>query len=77
LCLKTALSHCDTWVRLAAVWASSCIGWCELQEVLKNISETDSSDDVQLLASQMLQVFNVEGENKLFTVLDSHKLTKK
>lgn len=68
--LKTALSNSDTWVRLAAVWASGCIGWCELQEVLKNISVTDSSDDVQLLASQMLEVSNIEGENRLLTVLD-------
>lgn len=34
------------------------------------ISETDSSQDVRLQASQMLQVFNCEGENRLLTVLD-------
>lgn len=68
--LKTVLYNSDTWVRLAAVWASGCVGWSELQDVLKDKSKTDPSEDVQLQASQMLEIFNIKGENMLLTVLD-------
>lgn len=68
--LKTVLYNSDTWVRLAAVWASGCIGWYELQDVLKDKSETDPSEDVQLQANQMLQIYNIEAENRLLTVLE-------
>lgn len=69
-CLQLALSNCDTWVRLAAVWAIGCIGWREFQDVLENKSETDSINDVRLQASQMLEVFDAVGENRLLNVIN-------
>lgn len=69
-CLQLALSNSDTWVRLAAVWAIGCIGWREFQDVLENKSETDSSYDVRLQASQMLEVFDAIGENRLLNVIN-------
>jgi hypothetical protein len=68
--LKKVLCNSDTWVRLATVWAIGCISWCELYDLLKDQSETDPSEDVQLQASQLLQIYNIEGENRLLTVLD-------
>jgi hypothetical protein len=39
-----------------------------LQEVLQLLSETDPSDDVKQQASQMLQIYNIQGENRLLKV---------
>ncbi len=74
--MQKALSHPNTWVRLAAVWASGSTGWSEFQKVLENVSASDPSGDVQLEASQMLEVFEIEGENRLLRVLhESQKAT--
>ena len=71
--LQIALSNSDTWVRLAAVWAIGCIEWRELQGILKNLSKSDPSQDVQLQASQMLEVFDAEGEIRLLSVLNQQE----
>jgi hypothetical protein len=67
--LQKALSHCDTRVRLAAIWASGGTGWLEFQRVLENLSISDPSEDVQQEATHMLQIFEIEVQNRLLKVL--------
>lgn len=63
--LQKPLFHPDTWVRLAAVWASGSIGWLEFYKILEKLSVADPSEDVQQEASQMLEFIEIKNSKNI------------
>jgi HEAT repeat protein len=63
--LKSAVSDPDAKVRVAAIRACAYVGWIEFSDVLAEIKESDSDEDVRSRAEAVFNALSMTEEERV------------